>query len=197
MKLISVLRPMLELGAVLAALLLGLRLVTGLFGGRGRVYRPGFGRQLYLLFWPLLCLAVGLPFLGSLFVAESLSAYEWALVLLLGSVVVGFSGPALVLHLQYYVRNQHTALVFDPKRNLLEVYEAGQLIPFGKSDLVRVERVTCRSRRMFWSPYTYLRLHLRSGQVLTLTSLLINLDPLTEFLRNTPLERTTRWLCLL
>lgn len=197
MKLFSLLRPVLEIGAVLGAVLLLLRVVTGLFGRRGHVYQLAFGRQLYLLFWPLLCLAVGLPFLGTLFVAGPLSGFEWALLAGLGAVVLGFSVPALVLHLQYYLRNHATTLVFDPKRNQLEVYEQGQQIRFGKSDLQRVERVTCSSRRLFWSSYDYLRLHLHDGQVLTITSLLTNLDPLALFLRNTPLERNSRLLCLL
>ncbi|MCA8832207.1 hypothetical protein [Hymenobacter pini] len=195
MKIISVLRPLLEAAAVVAVVVTGLRLLTGLFGRKSRVYQLSAARQFRLLFWPLLCLGVGLPFMASFLYAGSLSAFELILLLALAAVVVGFSFPAFVLHLLYYVRNQHTALVFDPKQNVLEVHENGQRIPFAKSDLLEVRYVTNRSDRVFWSSYNYLQLHLRSGQILTLTSLLLPLEPLADFLRSTPLVRQRRWFC--
>ena len=195
MKLFSFLRPLLEAAALMAVVMLALRLITGLFSRKTHVYQLTFGRQLRLLFWPLLCLGVGLPFLGAFFYADTLAPYELVLLTALAAVVLGFSGPALLLHLRYYARNLHTTLVFEPKQNVLEVYENGRQIPFGKRDLVRVERVSCQSDRLFWSPYNYLRLHLRTGEVLTLTSLLTDLKPVTEFLRNTPLEHRQQWLC--
>lgn len=197
MKLFPFLRELLEVGVVLGAVLLVLRLVTGLFGRRGRVYRPTFSRQLYLLFWPLLCLAVGLPFLASFFFAGSLSAYELVLLTALAVVVLGFSGPALLVHGQYWVANQGTTLVFDAKHNLLEVYEQGTLQPFRRADLVRVEWVTCSSPRLFWSNYNFIRLHFQHRPPLVLTSLLLNLEPLADFLRNTQLERHQRWICFI
>ncbi|MDU0370926.1 hypothetical protein ACFPAF_11010 [Hymenobacter endophyticus] len=197
MKLFSVLRPLLEIAALVGALIIGLRLVTGLFRRKSQVYRPGGLRQFQLLFWPLLCLGVGLPFLGSFLYAPTLSTFELTLLVALAAVILGFSVPAFLLHLAYYARNQHTTLVFDPKHNQLEVYEGAIRIPFGKSDLVRVEYVTCKSEQLFWSPYAYVRLHLRSGHVLPITSLLLKLPPLVEFLRSAPLERRQRWFCWL
>jgi len=195
MKLLSFLRPLLEIATVITAVIVGLRLITGLFGRKSRTYRPTFMRQFSLLFWPLLCLGVGLPFLGSFFYAGTLAAYELVLLTAVAAVVLGFSVPAFVLHARYYARNLETTLVFDPKQNILEVYEGARHIPFGKSDLVRVERVTCQSERLFWSPYNYLKLHLRTGEVLVLTSLLTKMGPVAEFLRNTPLERRRSWFC--
>ncbi|WP_019948810.1 hypothetical protein [Hymenobacter aerophilus] len=197
MKLLAFLRPLLEAAALVAAVVLGLRLITGLFSRKTYVYRLHYARQLRLLFWPLLCLGVGLPFLGAFFYADALAPHEWALLLLMAVVVLGFAGPALLLHLQYAARNLHTALVFEPKQNRLEVYEGATRIPFEKHDLLRVERVTCRSRRAFWNSYDYLRLHLRDGQTVTLTSVLTDLGPLTEFLRSTPLEKRQVWACWL
>ncbi|MET4108405.1 hypothetical protein [Hymenobacter sp. UYP22] len=195
MKLFSVLRPLLEIAALVGAFIIGLRLVTGLFTRKSQVYRPTGLRQFQLLFWPLLCLGVGLPFLASFLYAPTLSTFELTLLVVLAAVILGFSVPAFLLHLAYYARNQHTTLVFDPKHNQLEVHEGATPIPFSKRDLVRVEYVTCKSEQLFWSPYAYLQLHLRSGHVLTITSLLLKLPPLVEFLRNTPLERRQRWFC--
>lgn len=197
MKFISFLRPLLEAAALVAALVLGLRLVTGLFSRQSHVYRLGYARQLRLLFWPLLCLGVGMPFLGAFFYAEALAPHEWVLLLVMAIVVLGFAGPALLLHLQYGARNLHTTLIFEPKQNRLEVYEDNIRVPFEKHDLLRVERVTCRSRRPFWSTYDYLHLHLRNGQRLTITSLLIDLQTVTHFLRTTPLEQRQVWVCWL
>ncbi|SDY77124.1 hypothetical protein [Hymenobacter psychrophilus] len=197
MKLLSFLRPLLEAAALVAALVLALRLLTGIFSRKSYVYQLSYGRQLRLLFWPLLCLGVGLPFLGAFFYADTLAPHEWVLLLFMMVVVLGFAGPALLLHTQYYAHNLNTTLVFEPKQNQLEVYEDSTRVPFEKHDLLRVERVICRSRRPFWSPYDYLRLHLQNGQTITLTSVLTDLRPLTEFLRNTPLEQRQAWICWL
>lgn len=195
MKLLPFLKPLLEAAAAVTLMAVGLRIITNFFTRKSRVYRPTFLRQFALLFWPLLCLGVGMPFLVSFFYLSTLAPYELVLLLALAAVVLGFSLPAFILHSQYYARNLHTTLVFDPKQNVLEVYEGRVRIPFGKKDLTKVERVTCRSERLFWSNYTYLKLHLQTGEVLTLTSLLTNLEPVADFLRNTPLERKQRWFC--
>lgn len=195
MKLLTFLRPLLEFSFAVLTIVVGLRFITSFFSDKGKVFRPTFLRHFYLLFWPLLCLCVGLPFLGSFVFLGTLSAYELILLTALASVVLGFSVPALILHAQYYARNLHTTLVFDPKQNKLEVYEGNFRIPFDRRDLQRVEYVTCTSKRLFWSNYNFLRLHLASGETLTLTSLLTNLAPVAEFLRNTNLEKRERWFC--
>ncbi|GAA4001561.1 hypothetical protein GCM10022408_11040 [Hymenobacter fastidiosus] len=194
---LALLRPLLEISGVVLLLIFGLRVVTGFFTRASRVYRPTFVRQFYLLFWPLLCLGVGLPFLASFFFFGPLSGYELVLLTAVAAVVLGFAAPALGLHAQYYVRNVHTALVFEPKQNVLEVYENQVRVPFAKSDLVRVEWVTCVSPRLFWSNYHFLRLHLRDGRTITLTALLTNLMPVAEFLRNANVEPKQRWFCFL
>ncbi|MCC2546102.1 hypothetical protein LJY25_06575 [Hymenobacter sp. BT175] len=196
MKLFSVLRPLLEIGLAVFAIVFGLRFITNFFSRASRVHRPTFLRHFYLLFWPLLCLGVGLPFLGSFLYYGTLSTFELVLLTLVAAVVLGFSVPALVLHLQYYALNRETTLVFDAKQNALEVYEGRVRVPLARRDLVRVEWVTCKSNRLFWSNYNYLRLHLSSGHVVVLTSLLTNLQPLAEFLRHTNLVSREEWLCL-
>lgn len=196
MKLIPFLRPLLEAAAAITLMAVGLRFITTFFASKSRIYRPTFLRQFALAFWPMLCLGVGLPFLASFLYVRTMAAYELVLLVALASVILGFALPALLLHAQYYARNLHTTLVFDPKQNVLEVYEGHIRIPFTKSDLVRVERVTCKSKRLFWSNYDYLKLHLRTGEVLTLTSLLTKLTPVADFLRNTPLEQRQRWFCI-
>jgi hypothetical protein len=195
MKPFSVLRPLLEAAAVVGILLMGLRLLTGLFGRKSRMYQVGAARHFRLLFWPLLCLAVGLPFMASFLYAASLSAYELLLLLVLAALILGFSMPAFLLHGQYYLRNQSTTVVFDPRHNVLEVHENGHQIPFEKRDLAEARFVTCTSDRLFWSPYNYLHIRLHSGQSIVLTSLLLPLEPVADFLRNTSLQRQQRWFC--
>lgn len=197
MKTISLLRPLLEFGGALLMLLVGLRVVTGLFGTKRTTYQVTFGRQLALLFWPLLCLSMGLPFLASFLFAGTLSSFELVLLLAFSALVLGFATPALLLHLHYYLRNHGTALVFEPKQNLLEVYEQGQRIPFERADILRVNYVRCTSQRLFWSNYEYVQLHLRNGQVLTLTALLLSLAPLVAFLRNTNMHNQEKWFCII
>jgi hypothetical protein len=197
MKTISLLRPLLEFGGALLMLLVGLRVVTGLFGTKRTTYQVTFGRQLALLFWPLLCLSMGLPFLASFLFAGTLSGFELVLLLAFSALVLGFATPALLLHLHYYLRNHATAMIFEPKHNQLEVYEHGQRIPFERADILQVEYVRCSSQRLFWSNYEYLQLHLRSGQVLTLSSLVLKLAPLAAFLRNTNFRTREKWFCII
>lgn len=195
MKTVSLLRPLLEFGAVVVTLIVGLRLITGLFGGRRKMYQVTFQRQVALLFWPVLCLSVGLPFLVSFLFAGALSTYELVLLLLISTLVLGFAGPALLLHLHYYLHNHHTELLFEPKQNVLEVYLDGQRLAFNRADIRRVVHTRCSSRRLFWSNYEYIQLHLHSGQTITLTSLLLKLAPLADFLRNTHFETRQYLFC--
>lgn len=197
MKTIALLRPLLEFGGVVLALLVGLRLLTGVFGRKHTTYQVTFGRQLALLFWPLLCLSMGLPFLASFLFAGTLSSFELVLLVAFSALLLGFAVPALLLHLHYYLHNHATTVVFEPKQNQLEVYEAGQRVYFERADILRVAYVRCASRQLFWSHYAYVQLQLRSGQVLTLTSLLLKPEPLVSFLRNTNLQTHYRWFCII
>lgn len=196
-RFLSFLRPLLEGGLAILIIVVGLRYITNFFSQNSKVYRPTFLRQFYLLFWPLLCLCVGLPFLLSFVYYGRLSVFELVLLLALGSITLGFSVPSLLLHGQYYARNLHTTLVFDPKSNRLEIYEHQIRIAFERGDLQRVEFITCASNRVFWSNYNYLRFYLVTGEVLTVTSILTDLRPVAEFLRNTQLVHRQQWFCFL
>jgi hypothetical protein len=182
---------------VLFVVLGAARWVTGLFSKRTHVYRATAARQLRLLFWPLLALGAGLSVLPAVAMGGSapVSGFEWALTLGFMAFTLGLSGPALLLHLRYYTLNHDTTLAFQPAENRFEVYEAGQRVPFERRDLARVERVNCRARRSFWAKYDYLRLHLHDGRVLTLTALLMELEPLAVFLRSLPTDRRSQYWC--
>ena len=192
----SFLRPLLEVAGVLLLVLGAARWLTGLFSKRTNTYRATAARQLRQLFWPLLALGAGLSVVPTVALGgPAASQFEWLLTAGFVLFTVMLSGPALVLHLRYWVLNHETVLVFQPTENRLEVYEAGLRVPFERRDLARVERVTCRARRTFWARYDYLRLHLLDGRVVVLTSLLADLEPLTVFLRNLPTERRTAAWC--
>ena len=192
----TIFRPLLEVAVVLFVVLGAARWVTGLFSKRTHVYRATAARQLRLLFWPLLALGAGLSVLPAVAIGGALvSGFEWALTLGFLAFTLVLSGPVLLLHLRYWTLNHDTALAFQPTENRFEVYEAGQRVPFERRDLARVERVTCRARRSFWAKYDYLRLHLHDGRVITLTSLLTELEPLVVFLRSVPTERRTAYWC--
>lgn len=189
------LRPLLEAAALLLLVLGAARWLTGLFSKRTYTYRTTAARQLRLLFWPLLALGAGLSVVPAVALGAGASGFEWALTLGFVLLTGALGGPALLLHGRYWGLNHDTALVFQPTENRLEVYEAGQRLAFERRDLLRVERVTCRARRSFWARYDYLRLHLRDGRILVLTSLLADLEPLAVFLRNLPTERRTAAWC--
>ena len=189
-------RPLIEAAVVIFLLLGAARWVTGLFSKRTHAYQATAARQLRLLFWPLLALGAGLSVLPAVALGGTpASGFEWALTLGFLAFTLVLSGPTLLLHLRYWTLNHDTTLVFQPTENRFEVYDAGQRQPFERRDLARVERVTCRARRSFWTRYDYLRLHLHDGRTITLTSLLTELEPLAVFLRNVPSERRSRYWC--
>lgn len=172
------------------------RWMTGLFSKRTHVYQTTAARQLRQLFWPLLALGAGLSVLPAVAMGSTpASGFEWALTLGFMAFTLVLSGPALLLHLRYWLLNQNTTLAFQPTENRFEVYEAGRRLPFERRDLARVERVVCRARRSFWAKYDYLRLHLHDGRVITLTSLLTELEPLAVFLRSVPTDRRSQYWC--
>ena len=191
----SFLRPLLEVAVMLFVVLGAARWVSGLFSKRLTTYQTTAARQLRLLFWPLLALGAGLSVLPAVAMGAQASSFEWLLSggFLLFTLVL--SGPALLLHLRYWLLNQETTLVFQPDENRFEVYEAGQRVAFERRDLSRVERVTCRARRTFWRKYDFVRLHLHDGRSVVLTSLLTDLEPLTNFLRSVPTERRAAVWC--
>lgn len=189
-------RPLLEAAVVLFVVLGAARWITGLFSKRTHVYQTTAARQLRLLFWPLLALGAGLSVLPAVAMGSTLvSRFEWALTLGFMAFTLVLSGPALLLHLRYWKLNHDITLIFQPVDNRFEVYEAGQRLPFGRRDLARMERVTCRAHRSFWAKYDCLRLHLHDGRVITLTSLLTELEPLAVFLRSVPTDHRSRYWC--
>ena len=192
----SFLRPLLEAAAVLLLLLGAARWLTGLFSKRTHTYRTTAARQLRQLFWPLLALGAGLSVVPAVALGgPAASQFEWGLTIGFLLFTVALSGPALLLHLRYWLLNHETMLVFQPTENRFEVYEAGQRVAFERRNLLKIERVTCRARRTFRARYDYLRLHLADGRVIVLTSLLTDLEPLMVFLRNLPTERRTAAWC--
>ncbi|MBU6119678.1 hypothetical protein [Hymenobacter siberiensis] len=189
-------RPLLEAAIVLFVVLGAARWVTGLFAKRTQVYQTTAARQMRLLFWPLLALGAGLSVLPAVAMSSTpVSGFEWALTLGFMAFTLGLSGPALLLHLRYWVLNHDTVLVFQPVDNRFEVYAAGQRLPFERRDLACVEHMTCSARRTFWAKYDYLTLHLHDGRSITLTSLLTELEPLAVFLRSLPTDRRIKAWC--
>ncbi|GAB3877870.1 hypothetical protein GCM10028824_38720 [Hymenobacter segetis] len=192
----SFFRPLIEAAVVIFLVLGAARWVTGLFSKRTHVYQTTAARQLRLLFWPLLALGAGLSVLPAVAMGGAeVSAFEWLLTAGFMLFTLALSGPALLLHLRYWILNRETTLAFQPVDNRFEVYEAGQRVPFEWRDLARVERVTCSARRTFWAKYDYLTLHLRDGRAIILTALLTDLEPLATFLRSLPTERRTKAWC--
>jgi len=192
----SIIRPLLEVALVLLVVLSGLRWATGLFSRRTHTYRLTGARQLRLLFWPLLALGAGLSVLPAVALgSRAATGVEWALAGGFVAFTLALGGPALVLHVRYWLLNQHTEVTFQPDKNRLDVTENGQPVPFARRDVLRAERVTCRARRSFWARYDYLRLHLQDGRMVVLTSLLTDLEALTGFLRNVPTERRSATWC--
>ena len=190
------LKPLLEIAVVLLLVLGALRWVTSLFSKRTHVYEMTAARQMRLLFWPLLALGAGLSVVPAVAMGgPQATSFEWVLTAAFVLFTLALSGPALLLHVRYWVLNEGTVLVFQPAENRLEVYEAEQRVAFERRDLMKVERVTCRARRTFWVKYDYLRLHLQDGRVVVLTSLLADLEPLAVFLRNLPSDNQQKTWC--
>ena len=188
-------RPLLEAAVVLLLLFSAVRWGLGLFGRRSHRYRLAAARQLRLAFWPGLAVGVGLSGLGAVALAgRPVSGAEWALAGAFLAATLLLGGPALLLHARYWGLNRDTTLVFAPEANQLEVYEGGRRYYFERQHLLGVDRVTCRARHAFRTPYDYLRLRFSNGESLVLTSLLTDLEPVAAFLGSVPgTRRAVRW----
>lgn len=191
----TLIRPLLEAAVVLFLVFSGLRWVLGLFEKRQTTYRLTAGRQLRLAFWPGLAVLTGLSVVPAVALAgRAVSGAEWGLAVAFLAATLALGGPALLLHARYWALNRDTALVFQPEQNQLEVYEGERRYYFERQHLVGVDRVTCRARHAFRTPYDYLRLRFSNGESVVLTSLLTDLEPVAAFLRSVPGERkAVRW----
>ena len=90
------------------------RWLTGLFSKRTHVYQTAAARQLRLLFWPLLALGAGLSVVPAVGMStRPASSFEWLLTAGFVLFTLVLSGPALVLHVRYWLLNRETTLVFS------------------------------------------------------------------------------------
>ena len=202
-------RSLFRLALAALGLLVGVRLWATLAGRRQRsVHYLSGPRQVRLLFWPLAGLVASLPFAAA--VARrvtDLPGPALAAAAALAGVLLSLSVPALVLHARYRRHDGATVVVFDPKADVLEIRRPDRpFLNLHRRDVRAALLTQPTASRAFWAAYETLQLDFTASPAnstspterrpLLLTSAVLDLAPLAEWLRSGPAAVTTRrrWL---
>lgn len=183
--------------AIVGGALYLLRFLISILSKERSVYVPDPSRHFFMLFWALLCLMIAAPLLVTYMASNRQSPLEAALLLTLGVVLAGFSLPVFVLHLQYFFNDFQKLVEVDKKNQSFKIYDVRKKLFYRKEDIVRATRVQCSSKKFFWSNYEYITFEIKNGSSITLTSLLMPLDKLTDFLNANRIQVQHKSICFI
>lgn len=112
------------------------------------------------------------------------SAINLGGLMLLATPVLLFVGPAIYLHISYYLENFRLKVIIDERQNTLILNKSGKEQAYHFSNLISVEqhlaiyyknRIDHVSRREApWTPYGYLLLKFNDGLEVYVTSLMLD-----------------------
>lgn len=103
-------------------------------------------------------------------------------------VFVLFTVPAIIIHINYYLVNRGDVLEYSRRQKEIRITHRGISTTFSLDDIEHIERsisfnrAANRSSVLPWDGYTHSVVHLKNGDVFTVTSLLV-----PDF--NLPLEK--------
>jgi hypothetical protein len=123
--------------------------------------------------------------------------FELNTAILVGSIFfIGYSTPILLLHLNYYLRNRKDVFKYDKSTNEIVYISVKKEIKFEEKDIFKITvfKSWPLSRNdvpiFAWDFYNYAIIELKDGQVIKLSSLLVNeLDKVIKF-DNIEIKRT-------
>ncbi|MGV3640335.1 MAG: hypothetical protein ACO1NZ_07450 [Adhaeribacter sp.] len=173
---------LLKVLALIGVLLYVMRLLISLLSKEKSLYAPDPGRHFFMLFWALLCLLVAGPLFVIYFAKPQVEPLEATLLLMLGLLLASFSLPVFVLHIQYFIYDFQKLVEIDKKGQTFKIYDVAKKLYYRQEDIVTATRVRCQTARFFWSNYEYITFEFRTGQQITITSLLMPLDKITRYI---------------
>lgn len=94
-------------------------------------------------------------------------------------VFVLFAVPAIIIHINYYLVNRGDALEYSLRRKEIRITHRGISTTFSLDDIEHIERsisfnhAANRSSVLPWDGYNHSVIYLKSGDVFTVTSLLV------------------------
>lgn len=182
---------------MMAALMYVLRFLITLLSKERSVYVPDASRHFFMLFWALLCLLISGPLLVVYFGRPQVPPLEASLLLVLGLMLASFSFPVFVLHLQYFFNDFQKLVEIDKKNETFTIYDIRQKLYYRKEDIIEAIQVKCRTSKYFWSNYEYITFELRTGQQITLTSLLMPLDKITRYIKPNIISIQKKTICFI
>lgn len=181
----------------MAVLLFVLRFVIGLLSKEKGIYVPDPSRHFFMLFWALLCLFIAAPLVVIYFSRPQVQPLEASLFLILGLLLGVLALPVFAVHLQYFFNDFQKLVEIDKKNNTFKIYDVRQRLFYRKEDIVGATRVSCKTSKFFWSNYEYITFELRNNSLITVTSLLMPLDKLTQYLNNNLIEAQHKNICFI
>ena len=182
---------------MIAVLLYVLRFLITLLSKEKSIYVPDASRHFFMLFWAFLCLLIAGPLVIIYFTRPQVQPLEASLFLILGLVLGSFALPAFAVHLQYFFNDFQKLVEIDKKNNTFKIYDVRQRLYYRKEDIVGATRVSCKTSKFFWSNYEYITFELRNDSLITVTSLLMPIDKLTQYLNKNIIQAEHRNICFI
>lgn len=187
----------LKILGMIAAFLYILRFLITLLSKEKSMYAPDASRHFFMLFWALLCLLIAAPLVIIYFTRPQVQPLEASLLLVLGLLLGSFSLPVFALHFQYFFNDFQKLVEIDKKNKTFKIYDVRQRLYYRKEDIVGATRVSCNTSKFFWSNYEYITFELRNNSLITITSLLMPLDKLTQYLNANLIEANHKRICFI
>ncbi|WP_140160556.1 hypothetical protein [Algoriphagus antarcticus] len=134
-------------------------------------------RHLSILIFPLLIVSIGIY----LMVVYKVGHFELIPSLFMGGFVfILYVVPMIVLHIQYYLLNRNDTFEYDCSIGKMIFRRKGKQICFEDHEILKITvfktRTLAENRTpiFLWDYYNYSVIELKSGEVIKLSSLLVN-----------------------
>ena len=124
------------------------------------------------------------PYIMYIKTSDNINVFIWIAVIMF----ILSAGPALIIHINYYIISRGDIFEYASETKEITIYHKGKSMTFGLDDIDHFERsmsynlAAKRSSVLLWEMYNHSYVHLKTGQVLTITSLVVpNLNlPISE-----------------
>ncbi|WP_153042311.1 hypothetical protein [Rufibacter roseus] len=173
------------------------RFLLRIFRRQGKVYYLTPMRQFSLVFWSLISFWLALIMFGMLLRHHTDTNLEQSIAMGLGSILLLFSLPTLLVHLQYWRHERESAMELEKDHRTALLLRPGQQYLLKPGSIQEIVETKSSSSGSFWRHYGYLTIFLRDGRTLTVTSLLIDLETLKALWPHVPYRIKTKWICFL
>lgn len=173
------------------------RFLLKIFKRQGKVYYLTPMRQFGMMFWSLISFWMAASMFGLLLRNGTDTTLERGIAIVLGTFLVLFSLPTLLVHFQYWRHERENAMELEKDTSTALLLQPGQKYLLSPKNILKIVETKSSSKSSFWHPYRYLTLTLQDGRTVIITSLLIDVEVLKSMWPRVPYQVRTKWVCFL